>query len=102
MGHAKALLSLDTTRQQEELCRAIVKRELSVRATEATAAKMRRTPVQRRRTVKKKDVHIEAIEERLRGVFGTKVNIAYAQGKGRIEIEYYNDEDLERILDLLK
>ncbi len=101
-GHAKALLSLETARQQEELCRVIIKRELSVRATEKTAAKMRRTPVEKQRHVKKKDVHIEAIEEQLRGVFGTRVNVAYAHGKGKIEIEYYNDGDLERILSLLR
>ncbi|MCD6288544.1 MAG: ParB/RepB/Spo0J family partition protein, partial [Candidatus Hydrogenedentes bacterium] len=102
-GHAKAILSVETSRRQEELCHLIITQGLSVRAAEKAAARLSR-PASRPQTRQQpvKDVHIEAVEEQLRGVFGTKVSVAYAKGKGKIEIEYYSDEDLDRILDLLR
>ena len=42
------------------------------------------------------------VEEKLRNIFGTKVNISNKNNKGKIEIEYYSDEDLQRILDIIK
>ncbi|MDU7903990.1 MAG: chromosome partitioning protein ParB, partial [Peptostreptococcaceae bacterium] len=50
---------------------------------------------------KKKDIYIVDVEERLTNVFGTKVNISKGKKKGKIEIEYYNDEDLDNIVSLL-
>jgi len=103
-GHAKALLSLENTRQQEELCRRIVKQGMSVRATEKAVEKILRGARQQRRQERThvRDVHVEAVEEELRGVFGTRVNVVYAKGKGRIEIEYYSDDELGRILGIMR
>jgi len=102
-GHAKALLSLESSRQQEELCRQVVKQGLSVRATEKAVERILHGARQRRQERKPvRDVHIEAVEEELRGVFGTRVNVVYGKGKGRIEIEYFSDEELERILGIVR
>jgi len=102
-GHAKALLSLENSRQQEELCRRVVKQGLSVRATEKAVEKILHGARQRRREQKPvRNVHVEAVEEELRGVFGTRVNVVYGKGKGRIEIEYFSDDELERILGIIR
>jgi len=103
VGHAKALLSLDNAPQQEELCQRIVKQGLSVRATEKTVEKIRQgASVRRRERKRERNVHVEAMEEELRGVFGTRVNVVYGKGKGKIEIEYYSDDELERILSIMR
>jgi len=103
VGHAKALLSLDNAPQQEELCQRIVKQGLSVRATEKTVEKIRQGASLRTRERKReRNVHVEAVEEELRGVFGTRVNVVYGKGKGKIEIEYYSDDELERILSIMR
>ncbi len=102
-GHAKALLSLESSRQQEELCRRTVKQGLSVRATEKAVEKMLHGARRRQREREpRRDVHVEAVEEELRGLFGTRVNVVYAGGKGRIEIEYYSNDELERILNVIR
>ncbi len=100
-GHAKALLALESSRQQEELCRRIVKQGLSVRATEKAVERILHGARQRQRK-HVRDVHVEAVEEELRGVFGTRVNVVYGKGKGRIEIEYFSDDELERILNIMR
>ena len=51
--------------------------------------------------VKEKDVFIVDVEERLRNIFGTKVNISKGKKKGKIEIEYYNEDDLNNIVSML-
>ena len=50
---------------------------------------------------KEKDIFIVDVEERLRNIFGTKVNISQGKKKGKIEIEYYNDEELNGIVSML-
>ena len=50
---------------------------------------------------KEKDVFIVDVEEKLRNIFGTKVNISKGKKKGKIEIEYYNEEDLNNIVSML-
>ena len=102
-GHAKALLALESSRQQEELCRHIVKQGMSVRATEKAVDRVLRDSSERRRERKpERDVHVKAVEEELRGVFGTRVNVVYGKGKGRIEIQYFSDDELERILGIMR
>ena len=104
MGHARALLSIDDFRLQEKVCKHVVDKQLSVRETEtlvrhvvATGRLDRAKP----KTKQEKDPHIVSIEERLRRVLGTKVRVCPGKKKGKIEIEYYSDEDLERILALV-
>ena len=104
MGHARALLSVDDLRLQEKVCNHVVEKQLSVRETEEIVRRVvatGRLHKAKPRTDQAKDPHIVSIEERLRRAFGTQVRVRPGKKKGRIEIEYYNDEDLERILSLV-
>jgi len=103
-GHARALLAVDDLRLQEKVCKHVVEKQLSVRETEeivrrvAATGRLQKAKI---RTEQAKDPHVVAIEERLRRALGTQVRVRQARKKGRIEIEYYSDEDLERILSLV-
>lgn len=99
MGHAKSLLMLENEKEQTKLCDKILKKGLSVRQSElaarilgsGSAAQVRR----------KKDVHLAGIEERLQHRFGTRVRILQGKKRGKIVIEYFSQEDLNRVLGLL-
>ncbi len=99
-GHAIALLSLKNANRQMKLCRRIIRRRLSVRETEVLV-KRALTPEHARKPGPGKSPQFVAIEERLQRFFGTRVNIRKRRAGGRIEVDYYSDDDLERILDLL-
>jgi ParB family chromosome partitioning protein len=98
MGHAKALLALDNHSQQREVCRKVVKKGLSVRETEYLVKRYKDTA----KKVMPKVTHIAPLEAELRRIFGTKVSVKENLGKGRIEIEFYSSEELERMLELLR
>jgi len=98
MGHAKALLSLERHRDQLEAVNAIVKKGLSVRESEALVAKYKH-PVQEKKSPKKAGADLKALEEKLRKSLGTKVSIAPKAKGGRIIIDYYSNEDLDRFLE---
>ena len=104
MGHARTLLAIDDFRLQEKVCKYIVEKQLSVRETEelvrrvVTTGRLERSKT---KTGQEKDPHITSIEERLRRALGTQVRVRPGKKKGKIEIEYYSDEDLERILALV-
>jgi len=98
MGHARALLALESAEKQSALCKRIVAENLSVRQVEhlASGGKPKKKKPER-------DPDILAMEERLRKRLGTKVMVrANGPGKGRIEIEYYNLDDLDRILEIMR
>ncbi|MFC1667114.1 ParB/RepB/Spo0J family partition protein [Candidatus Omnitrophota bacterium] len=99
MGHARAMLGLPDTSEQTRLCTKIIKNDLSVRETERYAKKM--APHSKKK-IQDKDPNLISIEEKLRDILGTKVKIVSSKKGGRIEIEFYSDRDLERILTLLK
>ncbi|NTW58455.1 MAG: ParB/RepB/Spo0J family partition protein [Nitrospirae bacterium] len=96
MGHAKALLSLERLRDQMFAANQIVKKALSVREAEALAMRLKK-PVKEKKA--RAGSEFKAIEERLRKSLGTKVSIAAKAKGGRIIIEYYSNEELERILE---
>lgn len=96
-GHGKALLRITDKKIQFELAQRIIKDELSVRETEELAKNMT-DKKEIKENKKSKDPFISNIEEKLRSLFGTKVNILKGKKKGKIEIEYYNEEELENIL----
>jgi len=99
MGHAKALLSISSPAAQLAAARKIVKHGLSVRQAEKLAAETAPKP----KKTAPKDPNIAAIEDDLRRSLGAKVHIKSQQGgKGRIEIEYFNLDELDRLLDLLR
>ncbi|MEG2200536.1 MAG: chromosome partitioning protein ParB, partial [Anaerovorax sp.] len=101
-GHGKALLRVLDLEAQLSLARKVVEEELSVRVTESLAKKVSESSAEEVITKEKeKDIFIVDAEERLRNIFGTKVNISKGKKKGKIEIEYYNDEDLNNIVSML-
>jgi ParB family chromosome partitioning protein len=98
MGHAKALLSLSGEQKRKKLAMIVVRRGISVRETEEFA---RRIEEPKARARKQKDPELARIEEELQHKFGTRVNILQGKKRGRIEIQYFSNEDLQRLLRLL-
>ena len=99
-GHAISLLGLGDRNEQVRLCRRIVKQGLSVRETDVLVKRALRAHPERRRAVKKSP-ELLAIQEKLQHFFGTRVKLTKRGECGRIEIEYYSEDDLERFLNLL-
>lgn len=103
-GHGKALLRVSDLEKQLELANKVKEEELSVRETERLAKKIveENTDLNNKKSsVKEKDIFIVDVEEKLTNVFGTKVNISKGKKKGKIEIEYYNEDDLNNIVSML-
>ena len=101
-GHGKAILRITDENLQIELANKVIAEELSVRATENLAKKISEENIKEiPKKVKEKDVFIVDVEERLRNIFGTKVNISKGKKKGKIEIEYYNEDELNNIVSML-
>ena len=96
MGHARALLALDSQALQRQLARDIVARGLSVRETEALV-KRQGEPAPAAKPEPKKDANTRAAEEKLRFVLGTPVDIVRRGKGGRIEITFTTEEELNRI-----
>ncbi len=96
MGHAKALLSLDRVRDQIQVAALIAKKGLSVREAEALAARLKNPPKEKKARLSH---DLKSVEERLKKSLGTKVSIASKSRGGRIVIEYYSAEELDRILE---
>ena len=99
MGHARAILALADEAAQLRLARDVVSRNLSVRETEALVKKA--SAPQEPRVEKKTDVHTRAAEEKLRMTLGTRVRIARKGKGGRIEIDFVNEDELQRVYELL-
>lgn len=102
-GHARALLALDDKNIQYEIAEKIIENGLSVRSVEAFVKNYKNhKPVESDRIVSFNTVGYKSIEKNLKDLFGTKVKLNCKKNKGKIEIEYYSDADLERILELIK
>lgn len=103
-GHARALLSLESREKQKELCGLIIRKGLSVREAEAWAKRWSEKP-KKKVTIEKKKGDLEnqlnSLQDSLRQHLGTKVRIQARGKKGKIEIEYYSPEDLERIVETI-
>ncbi len=106
VGHAKAILGLNRADEQKLAAERVIKQSLNVRQTEdlvarlqtqraaATGAKSGSLPLTR-------DSHAADLERRLQERFGTRVNLRYRQGKGALQIHFFNDDDLERVLEIV-
>ena len=104
-GHGRALLSINDAKLQCEIAQKVIDDKLSVRELEKFMkdCKEKKTSKPQKKEYKNKlNPYYKDITERLQGYFGTKVNISNKNNKGKIEIEYYSDEDLQRILDIIK
>jgi len=101
-GHAKVLLGIDDKSRQKALAEQAVKKDLSVRELEELVADM---PGKRTRNASKptdNSAEMKDIEKEMKFKLGTKVSIKGSYKRGKIEIEYYNKEDFERILQVFR
>lgn len=105
MGHAKTLVAIEDPKVQQWLANETINKGLSVRKLEEMVQDIHRDKKKEKATPKKKDtkaVYYKNAEERLREKLGTAVLIKPGKKKGRIEIEYYSEGDLERIIEMLE
>jgi len=102
MGHARALLALDSIIEQTKLWKRITKENLSVRKAEEIIYKKKEAVQTKTKEKKKKNPQIVHFEDKLRTILGTQVKIIEKKEKGRIEIDFYSIDDLNRILELLE
>lgn len=105
MGHARALVAIKDEKVQHELAEQVIEHTLSVRQLEDMIQNLDK-PVPAKKEVemksKKQDPYIAQLEETLRDRFQTTVKIKHQRDKGRIELQYYSQQDLERLLELLQ
>jgi ParB family chromosome partitioning protein len=107
VGHAKVILGLSDEKKQNLAAERVIKQGSNVRQTEGLVAKLQgrdsRKLALKPETVAAPgaDPHVANLEDRLREKFGTKVQLRYAKGKGAVEISFFSDEELERILQVL-
>lgn len=104
-GHARAILTLPEGEMRNELTERIIAEDLNVRQTEAIAKLMQKRNEKEKPLSKKKnnqyEIELEALCEKLSSKFGTKVSFKQGAKKSKIEIEYYGDGDLDRIIKML-
>lgn len=98
-GHAKVLLGVNDAKKRVQLANKVIKEDLSVRQLEELLKKPKTVP---RGTLKMKSPELVDLENNLQRIFGTKVSMTYKKGAGRISIEYYSDEELERLLEMMR
>ena len=104
MGHARALLGAETPAQQKEAWHRIVSRNLSVRAAEALVKKLkgRKLRATRAKARTSEDVYIESLADDLSRHLGTRVRIVRRGDRGKVEIGFHSNKDLERLIARLK
>ena len=101
-GHARALLAIEDKEQQYILANKVFDEKLSVRDTEKLVKELKKPKKEKEKPVIQNAFVYEDLEERIKSIIGSKVHVNHkANGKGKIEIEYYSDNDLERIFELL-
>jgi ParB family chromosome partitioning protein len=106
VGHAKVILGLISEKQQKLAAEKITKDGLNVRQTEGLVALLqaREAGVTSKPNAARplsRDAHMANLEDRMRERLGTKVHLRYLQGKGAVEISFFSDAELERILGVL-
>lgn len=100
-GHARAVLVLSDKEKRMKLAKRIIDEGLNVRQAENLAKYMQKTPAAKKAPSQNK-IELEAFADKLSQGFGTKVKIVQGAKKGKIEIEYYNNSDFDRIVKLFK
>jgi ParB family transcriptional regulator, chromosome partitioning protein len=108
VGHAKAILGLDDPDRQKLAADKVMRAGLNVRQTEELVSRLQSSPAlapgavsAKGKSLEMRDVHIADLENKLQQILGTKVQFRYRQGKGSIEIRFFTDDDLQRVLELL-
>ena len=100
-GHGRALLSIDDKKTQLKVVDDVVNKNLNVRETEEVVKNIKEKKKKSRNKKEIKDPFVIEVEENLMRLLGTKVQISPGKDKGKIEIEYYSDEDLERLVEII-
>jgi ParB family transcriptional regulator, chromosome partitioning protein len=103
VGHAKVILGLESAEHQLLAAERILKKSLNVRQTEELVAYLQNAPTRPGASAARgarplADAHVAAMQTKIQERFGTKVVLRYHGGKGAVEIRFFNDADLERIL----
>ena len=107
VGHAKVILGLTLPDQQKLATERVLKDGLTVRQTEELVTRLQNQPnITPGKTsngvmITNRDAHVVSVENKLRERFGTKVQVRYRGGKGSVEVKFFNDADLERILGVI-
>ena len=103
-GHGRALIGITDHKLQCELAQKVIDDKLSVRDLESVIKKVKSGVAEQnnKKKIQDNNPYYKDISRRLENYFGTKVNINCKNNKGKIEIEYYSEEDLQRILDIIK
>ncbi|PYI90435.1 MAG: transcriptional regulator [Verrucomicrobia bacterium] len=102
VGHAKVLLALKEPEEQRAVAETILRRSATVRATERLVARqLGGTRPRRRRQTVATSATIDELQNRLQEHLGTRVMVHHGEKRGRIEIEYYGNDDLQRVLNAL-
>lgn len=104
MGHARSLLSIQDEELQEKMLHKTIEEDFSVRQVEDAVRKiLNKSTAKKQRAVKSdNEIHLKAISKRLETKFSTKIDFKKKQKGGEIRIDYYSEEDLERIISLLE
>jgi len=103
VGHAKVILGLTDAKQQRATAERVIKEALNVRQTEGLIAKLQTRDGTRSRSARTplaSDAHVTNLENKIRERLGTKVQLRYALGKGSLEVSFYSDAELERLLQI--
>ncbi|TKI58118.1 ParB/RepB/Spo0J family partition protein [Brevibacillus antibioticus] len=101
MGHSRALLGVTDKKVQQQLANDVVEKGLSVRQLEELVKQLNVSRETKKKKPAKNEPVLIQMEERLRSRFGTSVKIKKGSKRGKIEIDFYSQEDLERIIDML-
>jgi len=102
MGHGRALLGLKRKKLIPSIAERVMKDNLNVRQLEALVQRLNEDVSRETSNTPTKDIFIKEKESQLRDYFGTTVSIKKTKNKGKIEIEFFSEDDLERILELLE
>ncbi|WP_163539635.1 ParB/RepB/Spo0J family partition protein [Gracilibacillus sp. YIM 98692] len=102
MGHGRALLGLKDKEKLKPLVNKIVHEKLNVRQVESLIQELNKQPLKQVKKKEKKDIFITEKENQLKSYFGTNVKINKGKRKGKIEIEFFSEDDLNRILDKME
>ncbi|OUO39229.1 chromosome partitioning protein ParB [Megamonas hypermegale] len=104
MGQAKPLLSIEDEKLQQKVANLIIEKELSARKTEELVKKILKNDtsvLDEKPEQEDTKIYLRDVAEQLKQILGTNVSISQGKKKSRIEIEFYSDEDLDRIIELL-
>ncbi len=103
MGHARALLGLKTPAKQNAAWKSVISKKLSVRETESLVKRLQNENVKpKKKTTHTDDIYFQDLADDLSRQFGTRVKIIRKGKKGKVEIDFFSNDDLDRLISLLK